>query len=53
MYDLPYYKEKDEQIIKEFVDQHPFAFLAGCDSETNLLPHRCRFLLKNMMARKY
>jgi transcriptional regulator len=33
MYDLPYYKEKDEQVIKEFIDQHPFAFLAGCDSE--------------------
>ncbi len=33
MYDLPYYKEKNEQVIKEFVDQHPFAFLAGCDSE--------------------
>ncbi len=22
MYDLPYHKEKDEQIIKKFVDQH-------------------------------
>jgi len=33
MYDLPYYKEKNEQVIKEFIDQHPFAFLAGCDSE--------------------
>jgi transcriptional regulator len=33
MYDLPYYKEKNEHVIKEFVDQHPFAFLSGCDSE--------------------
>ncbi len=33
MYDLPYYKEHNEQVIKEFVDQHPFAFIAGCDSE--------------------
>jgi len=32
MYDLPYHKEKDPQVIKEFVDQHPFAFLTGCDS---------------------
>jgi transcriptional regulator len=31
MYDLPYYKEKDERVIREFIDQHPFAFLAGCD----------------------
>ena len=33
MYNLPYYKENDEQIINEFIDQHPFAFLSGCDSE--------------------
>ena len=32
MYDLPYYKEKDPQVIKAFIDQHPFAFLAGCDA---------------------
>jgi transcriptional regulator len=35
MYDLPYYKEKNEQVIKEFIDLHPFAFLAGSDSENN------------------
>ncbi len=33
MYDIPYHKEKDEQVIKDFVDQHPFAFLTGCDHE--------------------
>lgn len=33
MYNLPYHKEKNEHVIKEFVDQHPFAFLTGCDSE--------------------
>lgn len=33
MYNLPYHKEKDPQVIKEFIDQHPFAFLTGCDSE--------------------
>lgn len=32
MYDLPYHKEKNPQVIKEFVDRHPFAFLTGCDS---------------------
>lgn len=35
MYDLPYYKEKNEQVIKEFIGRHPFAFLAGSDSENN------------------
>lgn len=33
MYNLPYHKEQNEQIIKEFVGQYPFAFLTGCDSE--------------------
>jgi len=33
MYDLPHHKEKNEQIIKEFIAKYPFAFLTGCDSE--------------------
>ena len=33
MYDLPYFKEQDEQVIKEFIDEHPFALLTGCDSD--------------------
>lgn len=33
MYDLPYHKEQNKQVNKEFIDQHPFAFLTGCDSE--------------------
>ena len=33
MYDLPYHKEKNEQVIKEFIARYPFAFLTGCDSE--------------------
>ena len=31
MYNLPYYKEKDEQKVLDFIHQHPFAFIAGCD----------------------
>lgn len=31
MYDLPYYKEGDAAVVKAFVEQHPFAFLSGCD----------------------
>jgi transcriptional regulator len=33
MYDLPYHKEKKDQVIREFIEEHPFAFLSGCDSE--------------------
>ena len=31
MYDLPYHKEKNERVIKEFIARYPFAFLTGCD----------------------
>lgn len=34
MYNLPDYKEADPEIIKQFVRDHPFAFLAGCDAES-------------------
>lgn len=33
MYDLPYHKERDERVIQDFIDEHPFAFLSGCDSQ--------------------
>jgi transcriptional regulator len=33
MYDLPYFKEKDEKVIRAFIDQHPFAFITGCDKQ--------------------
>ena len=36
MYDLPYHKEKNEQVIKEFIAKYPFAFLTG--SNANHIP---------------
>ncbi len=33
MYDLPYHKENNEQVIKEFIARYPFSFLAGSDAE--------------------
>jgi transcriptional regulator len=33
MYDLPYHKERDEKEIKDFINQHPFAFVSGCNIE--------------------
>lgn len=33
MYKLPYYNEDDEEIIKQFVRDNPFAFISGCDNE--------------------
>jgi transcriptional regulator len=31
MYNLPYFKENDAQAVLDFIHQHPFAFIAGCD----------------------
>jgi transcriptional regulator len=32
MYDLPHFKEQDSEKILQFVKEHPFAFLCGCDA---------------------
>jgi len=31
MYNLPYFKEKDQKVIMEFIHENPFAFISGCD----------------------
>jgi transcriptional regulator len=31
MYNLPYFKERDQQVVLDFIHKHPFAFIAGCD----------------------
>ena len=33
MYDLPYYKDTDEQVVRDFIEKYPFAFLTGCDQQ--------------------
>ena len=32
MYNLPYHKEQNEEVIKQFINEYPFAFLSGCDA---------------------
>jgi transcriptional regulator len=32
MYDLPYFKEQDQQKVIDFVKAHPFAFICGCNA---------------------
>jgi transcriptional regulator len=32
MYDLPYFKERDQQVVLDFIRQHPFAMLIGSGS---------------------
>lgn len=33
MYYLPHFKENDPELIKQFIREHPFAFLAGSSAE--------------------
>ncbi|MDB5252124.1 MAG: FMN-binding negative transcriptional regulator, partial [Flaviaesturariibacter sp.] len=32
MYKLPPYDEKDQAAVLDFIHQHPFAFLSGCNA---------------------
>lgn len=31
MYNLAYFKENDPKVVLEFIHEHPFAFISGCD----------------------
>lgn len=33
MYNLPYFKEQDKEVVLEFMRQHPFVFLSGVNTE--------------------
>ena len=52
MYDLPYYKEHNAGVIKEFIDQNPFAFIAGCDSENKPVATQVPVFLEETDGRK-
>jgi transcriptional regulator len=52
MYDLPYHKEKNERVVKEFIDRYPFAFLAGSDSENKPVATQVPVFMEEMDGRK-
>jgi transcriptional regulator len=52
MYDLPHHKEKDPQVIKAFVDEHPFAFLSGCDAENKPVATQVPVFIEEQDGRK-
>jgi transcriptional regulator len=31
MYNIPHFKEQDQKVFLDFIHQHPFAFITGCD----------------------
>ncbi len=52
MYNLPYHKEQDKQIINEFIGQYPFAFLTGCDLENRPIATQVPLFIENKDGRK-
>lgn len=52
MYDLPYHKEPSEQVIKEFIDRYPFAFLTGCDAENKPIATQVPIFMEDQNGRK-
>lgn len=52
MYNLPYHKEKNEQVIKEFIDSHPFAFLTGCDKDNKPVATQVPVFIEEQNGRK-
>lgn len=52
MYDLPYHKENDEQLIREFIEQYPFAFLTGCDADNRPVATQVPMLFEDRDGRK-
>ncbi len=52
MYNLPYHKEQNQQVIKEFVEQYPFAFLTGCDSNNRPVATQVPVFIENKEGKK-
>ncbi|MBK8503189.1 MAG: FMN-binding negative transcriptional regulator [Saprospiraceae bacterium] len=52
MYNLPYHKEENPQTIGEFIDQYPFAFLTGCDSNHEPVATQVPVFIEEQNGRK-
>jgi transcriptional regulator len=52
MYNLPYHKERNETVIKEFIAKNPFAFLSGTDSENKPVATQVPVFIEEKEGRK-
>src|SRR5690242_14006866 len=53
MYNLPYYKEKDQKVVLDFIHQHPFAFIAGCDENNKPLATQIPVFIEEREGKLY
>lgn len=52
MYDLPHHKEHNEQVIRDFIDKYPFAFLTGSDKENKPIATQIPVFIEEINGRK-
>jgi transcriptional regulator len=49
MYNLPYFKEEDQEVVLKFMREHPFVFLTGVNEENEPVATQVPvFLMKKM-----
>lgn len=53
MYNLPHYKEKDPQVVLDFIHQHPFAFMSGCSEECKPVATQVPVFIEERAGRLY
>lgn len=52
MYNLPHHKEKNNQLIKEFIAKYPLAILTGCDVENKPILTQIPVILEEKNGKK-
>lgn len=52
MYSLPYHKEANPLVVNQFIKQHPFSFLTGCDSKNQPVATQVPLFFKENNGRK-
>ncbi|WP_298220933.1 FMN-binding negative transcriptional regulator [Flavobacterium sp.] len=52
MYDLPYHKAHNEKEINDFINQHPFAFITGCDIENKPIATQIPIFIEEKEGKK-
>jgi len=53
MYDLPRHKETDPAVICQFIADHPFAFVTGCDANSKSVATQLPMFLEQRDGRQF
>jgi transcriptional regulator len=53
MYNLPYFKEKDPQVVLDFIHKNPFAFIAGCSEDARPVATQIPVFIEERNGRLY